>query len=125
IALLNRAEPVTLAVAVDDELADAGHEAGDGAPDAERTRTNEETGADGDADSEPTADGEPGADEEGETSADGADGVLVATESAVIGLALTDGRWAVVDRLDYGDGVKRYDALRSCESAVRHALGEA
>lgn len=138
LALLNRADPVTLAVAVDDELAEAREEsddaadsavvddATDGAADDTTTEPSAETGESPETEPSGETGGSPETEPSAETggSTDGADGLLVATASEVIGLALVDGEWAVVDRLDYGDGVKRYDALRSCESAVRRALGQ-
>lgn len=52
---------------------------------------------------------------------DPADGVLLATDAWVKGLALRDGGWAVVETVAVDGADGRYDALRACEDAVRDA----
>lgn len=51
------------------------------------------------------------------------DAVLLATESWVKALLLTDDGWTVVDTVTL-DGTERYEALRTCEATVRDARDE-
>ncbi|WP_101297530.1 hypothetical protein [Halegenticoccus soli] len=46
------------------------------------------------------------------------EGVLLATDRWVKGLALSGEGWRVVETVSL-EGTERYDALRSCEDAVR------
>ncbi|KPN30623.1 hypothetical protein SY89_01359 [Halolamina pelagica] len=58
-----------------------------------------------------------------ETEGEGIDGVLLATEDWVKGLAYEDEGWRVVESVSLGDGEnERYEGMRACESAVREAL---
>lgn len=49
----------------------------------------------------------------------GAEGLLVATDSWVKGIDFLGGAWEVVESVDIEDDEDRYDALRTCEDAVR------
>ena len=51
--------------------------------------------------------------------ADGAEGLLLATESWVKGLEFLGGAWEVVETVAIEEEADRYDALRRCEDAVR------
>jgi hypothetical protein len=51
--------------------------------------------------------------------ADGAEGLLLATDSWVNGLDFLGGAWEVVESIDIERESDRYDALRACEDAVR------
>ena len=51
--------------------------------------------------------------------ADGAEGLLLATESWVKGLDFLGGAWEVVETVAIEEEADRYDALRRCEDAVR------
>ncbi|WP_435125006.1 hypothetical protein [Halobaculum sp. D14] len=61
-------------------------------------------------------------DDDGDT-----DGLLLATDSWVKGLRFMGGAWEVVETVGIDDVEERYDALRTCEDAVReaHAAAEA
>ncbi|WP_277555408.1 hypothetical protein [Halobaculum limi] len=51
--------------------------------------------------------------------ADGAEGLLLATDSWVKGLDFLGGAWEVVETVHIDSEEERYDALRVCEDAVR------
>lgn len=50
---------------------------------------------------------------------DPADGLLLATDAWVKGLAFDGAGWSVVETVGVDDADDRYDALRACEAAVR------
>ena len=56
---------------------------------------------------------------EANAAADGAEGLLLATESWVKGLDFRGGVWEVVESVAVDGEADRYDALRTCEDAVR------
>ncbi|UIO99255.1 hypothetical protein Hbl1158_12035 [Halobaculum sp. CBA1158] len=56
---------------------------------------------------------------EANAAADGAEGLLLATDAWVKGLDFLGGAWEVVETVPIDGEGDRYDALRACEDAVR------
>lgn len=106
LASLNRADAVALAVDVTDAAETASAETTSG-------ETTSEDSADTDEE-EPTP---------GDADADGVEGLLLATDAWLRGLAYDadGGGWRVVESESLADE-ERFDAMRACEDAVREAL---